>query len=803
MSYSPNAWTVCLLSIIFLGLLSIVVSPVWAQQTLENPQPESVQSGIGVISGWACDANQIEIEFDNDSANRWRAGTGTLRTDTQGVCGDTDNGFGLLFNWNRLGDGIHTVRALADGVEFASVIVIVSTLEEEFLRGASGEVPVADFPTSGDTRILRWQEAQQNFVITDGSPVSRGGGTSGSPPRVLENPSPGSFQSGIGVVSGWVCEAAQIEIEFNNDAANRWTAGYRTPRSDTQSICGDTDNGFGLLFNWNRLGDGTHTVRAFADGVEFANVTVTVNTLGEEFSRGLSHEVTVADFPQVGTDLILVWQQTQQNFVIAAALPTQQLVAVTPVVTFPEGVTIPNVAVRSLYAETAEVLARPEPSLLIATDSQGSVLVGFANMNGGLQGERPGVVEISVDSTAIVLVALAAGYSVHAIDQSVVDEIRAHPTYQALISAMSMQLAVDKNFLEHLLDYTDIRVSLQAVAGDIANSTQGDGTVRGQATGSPLTDTDSDLRRRLLVAHFAAAVANALLPTEAIQRALQILMTRQNYEPTYSSCVSERIRQRTTSGGPRALSPPEVIALPSHPETLETSETIWRGIAGALQDAGAAIDCEAPPTQGARAVAGSSYLALGIMGTAGSPADDLELYDKLKSSRGPTRQEPAHLIDAASMAIGGAMVAMGWQLLGKPPYGTPIGLSLMLAGSHLIIYGPPKFLNNAVNLLISQAHGLEINPDVCPSNTTRYGDRCIPYCPAREECCFAYENDHFYTDYFTPPSFRRYCFGIGAPGGPRYGFDTRTVCEGLPQSNRMRDVRPCASRFKGNLTFGD
>ena len=115
-----------LVSFAFLFLLSIVsVRPVWARALLENPQPNSAQSGISVISGWACDANRIEIIFNETDTQQ--AGYGTRRTDTQGVCGDTDNGFGLLFNWNKLGNGTHTVRALADGVEFGSATVTVTT----------------------------------------------------------------------------------------------------------------------------------------------------------------------------------------------------------------------------------------------------------------------------------------------------------------------------------------------------------------------------------------------------------------------------------------------------------------------------------------------------------------------------------------------------------------------------------------------------------------------------------------------------------------------------------------------------
>ena len=458
-----------------------------AQSTLENPQPGSFQSGVGVISGWACDASQIEIEFDNDSANRWHAGTGTIRTDTQGVCGDTDNGFGLLFNWNLLDDGSHTVRAFADGVEFANVTVIVTTLGEEFLQDASGDFPVADFPTPGTALTLRWQEAQQNFVITDGSPVGGNSGTSGGGEQILENPQPGSAQSGIGVISGCVCDANQIEIEFDNDAANRWKAGYGTTRADTKALCGDTNNGFGLLYNWNLLGAGTHTVRAFADGVEFANVTVTVTTLGEEFVRGVTHDMTLPDFPETGTDVQVQWQQAQQNFVIAAAATTQRLVEITPNLVLPSGVSIADVEISSLYADGAEVAASPEPSLLLAVDEDGTVLMAVADQDGGLLGEAQGTVEVSIDSTAATLVGLIAGIAVSDMTQSVVADIQAHAQYQAVITAMTTQLAADKNFLDRLYDFPDIVNSMRQIAdslsgGPIASSSQVTGPARSVAT---------------------------------------------------------------------------------------------------------------------------------------------------------------------------------------------------------------------------------------------------------------------------------------------------------------------------------
>jgi len=294
------------------GLLGLICPAVlWAQSALENPQPNSFQSGVGVISGWVCEANQILIVFDDIST--FEAAYGTSRVDTQGECNDSNNGFGFLFNWNLLGAGTHTVRAMADGQEFASATFTVSDYGTEFLEGASGEFPLEDFPETGTDITLRWQQSVQNFVIRNTE--ENAGGTSGASPQVLENPQPGSFQSGVGVISGWVCDANQIEIVF--DDTSTFEATYGTSRVDTLGECGDANNGFGLLFNWNLLGPGSHTVRALADDQEFANATVTVTTLGAEFLQGVGGHTRLEDFPETGTDSIVAWQTSLQNFVVA------------------------------------------------------------------------------------------------------------------------------------------------------------------------------------------------------------------------------------------------------------------------------------------------------------------------------------------------------------------------------------------------------------------------------------------------------------------------------------------------------
>ena len=280
-------------------------------EILENPAPGSFQSGIGSISGWACHANEIVIELDGMPL---KAGYGTTRPDTRSVCGDANNGFSLLWNWNNLGPGPHTVRALLDGQEFADTTVHVTTFGEQFLRGASGTFDLPDFPASGETTVVRWEEALQNFVITDGHPNTGGGynrvaGVS----AILENPSLGSAQSGLGAISGWACEAGEIVIELDGMPLQ---AGYGTTREDTRSVCGDTDNGFSLLWNWNNLGPGPHTVRALLDGQEFANTTVRVTTFGEPFLQGVSGVFPIPDFPRPGENKRLQWEESLQNFVI-------------------------------------------------------------------------------------------------------------------------------------------------------------------------------------------------------------------------------------------------------------------------------------------------------------------------------------------------------------------------------------------------------------------------------------------------------------------------------------------------------
>jgi len=277
---------------------------------LENPRSGSTQSGIGIMSGWVCRASRVELVIDG--VHQLQAVYGTGREDTRATCNDTDNGFSLLVNWSLLSNGTHTVVARADGVEFARATFTVHNLGAEFLRGLNGECTVANFPRAGTNTPVHWDESLQNFVLGPNQNSSGNTGVNGNGTAKLENPAGGSTQSGIGVVSGWACQAGKVELVI--DGTIRLPADYGSGREDTRPICNDTNNGFALLVNWNLLSQGAHTLAVVIDGHEVAKVPFTVTNLGTQFLTGVNGECSVTNFPQSGKTTNVRWDEGVQHF---------------------------------------------------------------------------------------------------------------------------------------------------------------------------------------------------------------------------------------------------------------------------------------------------------------------------------------------------------------------------------------------------------------------------------------------------------------------------------------------------------
>jgi len=167
---------------------------------------------------------------------------------------------------------------------------------------------------ASDPWCINADSINSDSTTTFGAPVT--------PPAVraaLENPNAGSFQSGIGVISGWSCQGP-ITVQVDGKNVN---VPYGGPRGDTTSLCGgSSNNGFGVLVNYNNFGAGNHSAQLFVNGTAVgAPVFFTVTVPSGEFMTGVSRTIVVADFPSPGRTATLVWQQSLQNFVIQSVVP--------------------------------------------------------------------------------------------------------------------------------------------------------------------------------------------------------------------------------------------------------------------------------------------------------------------------------------------------------------------------------------------------------------------------------------------------------------------------------------------------
>jgi len=131
----------------------------------------------------------------------------------------------------------------------------------------------------------------------------------------LENPQPNDYASGIYLISGWVCDAQEVQILLNG--SQYLTAAYGSDRRDTLSVCGDVDNGFGVLVNMANLGPGEHQATLIADGDVIATHDFQVAVLSTgEFAQNLEGCAVSEGFPKQGAETSLQWTTSVQGFLI-------------------------------------------------------------------------------------------------------------------------------------------------------------------------------------------------------------------------------------------------------------------------------------------------------------------------------------------------------------------------------------------------------------------------------------------------------------------------------------------------------
>lgn len=136
-------------------------------------------------------------------------------------------------------------------------------------------------------------------------------------PKIIsfhETPVEGSIESGVGLIRGWACDAQSVELSI--DGGERIKVAYGTGRNDTLEVCGDTNNGYGLVVNWASMSEGVHQMQTYINNQKISDIEFSVVNIGEEFSRGIDAVYELKDFPYIGESVEIKWSQPAQNFVI-------------------------------------------------------------------------------------------------------------------------------------------------------------------------------------------------------------------------------------------------------------------------------------------------------------------------------------------------------------------------------------------------------------------------------------------------------------------------------------------------------
>ncbi|MDZ7585526.1 MAG: hypothetical protein U0938_11960 [Thiobacillus sp.] len=229
----------------------IGASTAGAAGVLGTPVDGTIVSGVGVISGYHCTSKNIDVYIDGVSIGK--AGAGTTLGGTLDVCGHTDTGYALLYNFNNLTNGQHTFTVYADGVLFDThTVTTFQSGGMPWLSGKSAGYTLPNFPEVGQTATVHWVQSYQNFLITSIS------GTPTQTPTVdlsslvgsdsfvyTQSTASGSGCAGLGISTGSSIEGLMASATANGSQLifNLWGGGsYYTFTLNYQS--GDASSGF-------------------------------------------------------------------------------------------------------------------------------------------------------------------------------------------------------------------------------------------------------------------------------------------------------------------------------------------------------------------------------------------------------------------------------------------------------------------------------------------------------------------------------------------------------------------------------
>lgn len=151
----------------------------------ESPENGAVVSGVNVIRGWACypeEKGQVgAVTYTIDDHDfHVPLPYGSIRQDTVDVCGleygqPARTGYGGVVYWPKTsGGGNHTLTIHIDGkavetVNFTVAMPPLTSVPEDvgYRKGAAGDYIIDEFLGTQESVLIRWSEADQNFIIVE------------------------------------------------------------------------------------------------------------------------------------------------------------------------------------------------------------------------------------------------------------------------------------------------------------------------------------------------------------------------------------------------------------------------------------------------------------------------------------------------------------------------------------------------------------------------------------------------------------------------------------------------------------
>ena len=223
----------------------------------------------------------------------------------------------VTLNFDELCAHRSDIRIIQVNIE--SKQIDIAYLESGFLCPSTDPIDVGILPRSGTWGLALYHTLSKTNPFDPAQQTFSGEiDVSESNPNLFhEVPGEGSIQSGVGIIRGWACDATKVEISI--DSGERIPVAYGTSREDTVDICGDSNNGYGMVFAWGLLGEGMHRLQVFLDGhslIAIVDVEFAVTGIGDPFAKGLTGTYELTDFPAIGESVTVQWSEPDQNFII-------------------------------------------------------------------------------------------------------------------------------------------------------------------------------------------------------------------------------------------------------------------------------------------------------------------------------------------------------------------------------------------------------------------------------------------------------------------------------------------------------